>query len=51
MNYNMKKNELFTFFGKREKDIKQYFRKNKLKHDRMRDLVRVTAYYNALLDS
>ena len=50
-NYNMKKSELITFFKKRQQQVKQYIKKNNLKHDRMRDLVRVTAYYNALLDS
>ena len=49
--YNMKKNELLTFFKKNQQQVKQYIKKNNLKHDRMRDLVRVTAYYNALLDS
>ena len=49
--YNMKKNELMIFFKKRQQQVKQYIKKNKLKHDKMRDLVRVTAYYNALLDS
>ena len=50
-NYNMKKNELLSFFKKRQQQVKQYMKKNKLKHDKMRDLVRLTAYYNALLDS
>lgn len=49
--YNMKKNELMAFFKKHQQQVKQYIKKNNLKHDRMRDLVRVTAYYNALLDS
>ena len=49
--YSMKKSELMTFFTKRQQQVKQYIKKNNLKHDRMRDLVRVTAYYNALLDS
>lgn len=49
--YNLKKNELMTFFKSRQQQVKQYIKKNNLKHDRMRDLVRVTAYYNALLDS
>jgi hypothetical protein len=49
--YHMKKNELLTFFKKHHQQVKQYIKKNNLKHDRMRDLVRVTAYYNALLDS
>ena len=50
-NYTMKKSELMTFFKKHHQQVKQYIKKNNLKHDRMRDLVRVTAYYNALLDS
>ena len=49
--YNLKKNELMQFFKSRQQQVKQYIKKNNLKHDRMRDLVRVTAYYNALLDS
>jgi len=49
--YNMKKSELMAFFKKQQQQVKQYIKKNNLKHDRMRDLVRVTAYYNALLDS
>ncbi len=50
-NYHMKKSELMNFFKKHNQQVKQYIKKNKLKHDKMRDLVRVTAYYNALLDS
>ena len=50
-NYNLKKSELMTFFRKHQQQVKQYIKKNNLKHDRMRDLVRITAYYNALLDS
>jgi hypothetical protein len=49
--YNMKKSELMSFFKKNNQQVKQYMKKNNLKPDRMRDLVRVTAYYNALLDS
>lgn len=49
--YNMKKSELMSFFKKHNQEVKQYIKKNKLKHDKMRDLVRLTAYYNALLDS
>lgn len=49
--YNMKKNELLTFFKKHQQQVKQYIKKNNLKPDKMSDLVRLTAYYNALLDS
>jgi len=47
--YNLKKNELMTFFPKYQQEVKQYIKKNKLEHDSIRDLVRLTAYYNALL--
>ena len=47
--YNLKKRELLDFFGKYSHQVSQYMKKNSLKHDRMRDLVRITAYYNALL--
>ncbi len=50
-NYNLKKSELYSFFKKHQKEVKKYIKKNNLKHNRMRDLVRLTAYYNALLDS
>lgn len=49
--YNLKKNELYPFFKKNQQQVKQYIKKNNLKHDSMRDLVRIVAYYNALLDS
>lgn len=51
MKYNLKKRELYSFFKKHQQQVKKYIKKNNLKHDRMRDLVRLTAYYNALLDS
>jgi len=49
MLYSMKKKDLIKYYPKKQKEIKQYINKNHLKHDRMRDLVRLTAYYNALL--
>ncbi len=49
--YRMKKSELLSFFKKQQQKVKQYIKKNHLKHDSMRDLVRITAYYNALFDS
>jgi len=48
--YNLKKKELLDFFGNRSKQVKQYMKKNNLKYDRMHDLVRITAYYNALIE-
>lgn len=47
--YKQKKSELLTFFKGHQQEVKQYIKKNNLKHDRMRDLVRIVAYYNALL--
>ena len=49
--YSMKKNDLLSMFDGKQKEIKQYMKKNNLKHDQMRDLVRITAYYNALINS
>jgi hypothetical protein len=48
--YNLKKPELFELMSRKEPQIKSYIKKNKLKTDSRRDLVRITAYYNALLD-
>jgi len=48
--YNMKKPELYELMSRKEPQIKNYIKKNKLKTDSRRDLVRITAYYNALLD-
>jgi len=47
--YNNKKVELFDIMRRKEPQIKQYIKKNRLKTDSRRDLVRITAYYNALL--
>lgn len=47
--YTMKRNELFDIMRRKEPQIKQYIKKNRLKVDTRRDLVRITAYYNALL--
>ena len=49
--YFMKKGDLIQFFRRKQQEVKHYIKKNNLKHDRMRDLVRITAYYNALLGS
>ena len=47
--YELKKQELYSIMKRKEPQIKQYIKKNKLKTDSRRDLVRITAYYNALL--
>jgi hypothetical protein len=46
--YNLKKKELLKIMGKRSSEVKLYAKKNKLKYDRLADLVRITSYYNAL---
>lgn len=48
--YTLKKNDLLSTFGDHSKEIKQYMKKNNLKHDNLRDLIKITAYYNALID-
>jgi hypothetical protein len=47
--YELKKQQLYSIMHRKEPQIKQYIKKNKLKTDSRRDLVRITAYYNALL--
>jgi hypothetical protein len=47
--YNNKKFELYEAMKRKEPQIKQYIKKNKLKVDSRRDLVRIVAYYNALI--
>ena len=49
--YSEKKDDLYDIFGKHRNEVEQYVKDNRLKHDRHRDLVRITAYYNSLLNS
>ncbi|WKN43095.1 hypothetical protein [Tunicatimonas pelagia] len=49
--YSQKKDDLYNMFPKNKAKVEQYIKKNKLKPNRQRDLVRVTAYYNSLLNS
>lgn len=48
--YELKKPQLYELMSRKEPQIKNYIKKNKLKTDSRRDLVRITAYYNALLE-
>jgi hypothetical protein len=48
--YDLKKPQLYEIMSRKEPQIKSYIKKNKLKTDSRRDLVRITAYYNALLE-
>lgn len=46
--YNGKKNHLFEILSKNSIQVKEYVKVNKLKTDEMRDIVRITAFYNSL---
>ena len=47
--YNLKKKELLQALSKRQSKINEYIKANRLKFDRRTDLVRIIAFYNALL--
>ena len=49
--YSQKKDDLYVILNENQDEIHQYIKKNHLKHDRQGDLVRITAYYNTLLNS
>lgn len=49
--YTQKKDDLYEILSKHRDEVERYVKENRLKHDRHRDLVRITAYYNSLLDS
>ncbi len=46
--YNGKKNHLFEILEENSDQVKVYVKDNKLKTDEMRDIVRITAFYNSL---
>ncbi|MEM7548637.1 MAG: hypothetical protein AAF363_03125 [Bacteroidota bacterium] len=46
--YNGKRNDLLEIMDDYESEIKKYIRKNRLRTDEKRDIVRIVAYYNAL---
>lgn len=48
--YSMKRNDLLEVMKQKDDEIKKYMKKNRLKYDRREDLVKVVAYYNALLE-
>lgn len=49
--YQLKKDELLDIMKRKSPEVKQYIKKNNLRYDRREDLVRIIAYYNALLNS
>lgn len=48
--YEPKKRLLLSIMDRKYNEVKKYMRRNKLRHDQISDLVRITAYYNALGD-
>lgn len=49
--FSLKKNDLYDILSKKSIEIKKYMKKNRLRHDKREDLVRIVAYYNSLLES
>ncbi|MCG8320934.1 MAG: hypothetical protein MI921_15635 [Cytophagales bacterium] len=49
--YYLKKKDLLTIMKKKSPEVKQFMKNNNLKYDKRGDLVRITAYYNSLLDA
>jgi hypothetical protein len=43
-----KRNDLLDIMKKKAPKVKEYIKHNKLRTDRMRDIVRITAFYNSL---
>lgn len=49
--YSGKKNDLIYIFRKQSAKVKKFMKKNKLHHDRRNDLIKITTYYNNLLEA
>ena len=49
--YNGKKNDLIYIMRKQTAHIKKFIKKNKLHYDRRNDLIKITTYYNNLLEA
>lgn len=46
--YEPKKRKLLSIMDRKYTEVKKYIKRNNLRYDHIRDLVRITAYYNAL---
>lgn len=46
--YIPKKRRLLSIMDRKYNEVKKYIKRNHLRHDHITDLVRITAYYNAL---
>ncbi len=42
------KTDLYRIMSDKKSDIKVYIKENKLKHDMLRDLIRITSFYNSI---
>lgn len=49
--YQPKKRRLLSIMDRKYNEVKKYIKRNHLRHDHITDLVRITAYYNALEQS
>ncbi|HHP7242559.1 MAG TPA: hypothetical protein ACFCUD_12855 [Cyclobacteriaceae bacterium] len=47
--YGGRKKDLYEIMRKERNNVKEFIKSNKLKTDNIRDLVRITAYYNSLI--
>jgi hypothetical protein len=47
--YTKKKKDLYNAVSKRQKQVVEFMKANHLHHDKRNDLVRVIAFYNALI--
>jgi hypothetical protein len=47
--YTMKKKDLYNAVSKRQKEVIEFMKAKRLHHDKRNDLVRVIAFYNALI--
>ena len=47
--YTLKKKDLYNAVSKRQNQVIEYMKANRLHHDRRNDLVRVIAFYNAII--
>lgn len=46
--YTGKRSELLTIMARKGNDVKNFIKKNNLKTDEVRDLIRITAFYNSI---
>lgn len=46
--FSGKKKDLFIIMAKKQSDVKRYMKDNRLESDSVRDLIRITAFYNSI---